>query len=93
MFIKVIRLVTRQYNNEKHYYLNEISLNTNHIAFITENSEMKSMLNEGKINLNLNNQAHFTDIKLSSGSVITVIGSASIIETKIAKSSKKILRG
>jgi len=92
MFIKVIRLIERWNNGDKNYYLNEISLNTDHIAFLTENYEMKSLLREGKFNLNLHPQADFTDIKLSSGKEITVVGNTSTIETKISKSSKKLLR-
>ena len=92
MFIKVIRLIERLNNGDKNYYLHEISLNTNHIAFLTENYEMKSLLSEGNININLHPQADFTDIKLSSGKKITVVGSASMIEAKIFNSGKKLLR-
>ena len=92
MFIKVIRLVERWTNNEKRYYLHEISLNTSHIAFLTENTQMKTLLNEGAINFNLHPQADFTDIKLSTGKEITVIGSTSMIESKIASTTKKLLR-
>tara|TARA_E500000318_G_C3463813_1_gene173742 strand:- start:284 stop:565 length:282 start_codon:yes stop_codon:yes gene_type:complete len=92
MFIKVIRLIERWNNGDKNYYLNEITLNADHIAFLTENYEMKSLLREGKFNLNIHPQADFTDIKLSSGKEITVVGNTSTIETKISKSSKKLLR-
>jgi hypothetical protein len=92
MFIKVVRLMERWHNGEKNYYPVEISLNTNHIAFLTENLQMKSLLKEGTINLSLHPQADFTDIKLSTGKQITVVGSTSMIESKIAKTSKKLLR-
>jgi len=93
MFIKVIRLIERWSNGEKNYYLHEVSLNTNHIAFLSENVEIKSILMEGKLNIDLNKKADFTDIKLSSGKEIIVVGSASVIESKIINSGKKILRG
>jgi hypothetical protein len=92
MFIKVVRLVERWSNGEKNYYLHEISLNTSHIAFLTENHQMKSLLKEGAINFNLHPQADFTDIKLSSGKEITVIGNTNVIESKILNSNKKLLR-
>ena len=91
-FIKVIRLVERWTNEERHYFLHEISLNTGHIAFLTENLQMKSLLREGAINFDLHPQADFTDIKLSTGKQITVVGSTSMIESKILKSNKQLLR-
>ena len=92
MFIKVVRLIERWTNTEKRFYLHEISLNTSHIAFLTENLEMKSLLKEGAINFDLHPQADFTDIKLTTGKEITVVGSTSMIESKITSSTKKLLR-
>jgi hypothetical protein len=91
-FIKVVRVMERWTDGDKKHYLHEISLNTNHITFLTENHEMKTMLKEGKIDFNLHPQADFTDIKLTSGKKITVIGNSSIIESKIMKTNKKLLR-
>ena len=92
MFIKVVRLIERWSGGEKNYYPIEISLNTSHITFLTENLQMKSILSEGDIDFNLHPQTTFTDIKLSTGKQITVIGSTSMIESKIANSTKKLLR-
>lgn len=93
MFVKVVKIQERLVGNEKFHYLVEITLNTNHITFLSENYEMKQMLSEGKIDLDLHNATSFTDIKLSTGKNITVVGNTRTIETKISKTTKKILRG
>ena len=68
MFIKVVKIQERRINDEKFHYLVEITLNTNHITFLSENYEMKKRLSEGKINLGLRNDTGFTTIKLSTAS-------------------------
>ena len=72
---------------------NEISVNASQISFMSENTDMKVMLEEGKLNLELNRDAHFTDLRLHNSNDITVIGSPSIIERKILKNKKTLLRG
>ena len=93
MFVKLYKVIERWSGTEKNYYLSEISLNTAHISYMTENVELTEILREGKMNLGLNENASFTKIKLTSSKEITVIGTPSLIESKIAKTSKKILRG
>jgi len=93
MFIKVVKIQERWLGDEKYHYLIEITLNTNHITFLSENHEMKNKLNEGKINLDLHSATGFTDIKLSNGKSITVVGDTSVVESKISRSTKTILRG
>jgi len=92
MFIKVVKVIERWISGEKGFYLAEISLNPNHITFLTENQHIKQSLKESKIGLSLHPDAEFTDIKLSSGKKITVIGNTSLIESKILKSNRKLLR-
>ena len=92
MFIKVIKVIERWISGEKGFYLTEISLNSNHITFLTENQQIKQSLKESKMGLSLHPDAEFTDIKLSSGKKITVVGTTSLIESKILKSNKKLLR-
>jgi hypothetical protein len=52
------------------------------------------MLSEGKLNIDLNIGAHFTDLKLNANQVVTVIGTPSMIETKIlSNTNKQLLKG
>ena len=92
MFIKVVKVFERWTNGERGFYLTEISLNSDHIAFLIENEQIKQSLKESKLGPSLHPSADFTDIKLSSGKKITVVGSRSLIESKILKSNRKILR-
>jgi hypothetical protein len=92
-FIKLFKVNKRITNNETQYYLTEISVNASQISFMSENTDLKSLLSEGKLNLNLNKGANFTDLRLHNANEITVIGSPSVIESKILTSNKKLLRG
>lgn len=94
MFIKLYKVNTRQTPNGEQYYLTEVTINVNKITFMSENFKMKSNLNEGKMNLDLNSDVDFTDLRLSGKEEITVIGNPSLIESKIQQSSNKtLLRG
>ena len=94
MFIRLIKLNERYNNGQVSHYLTEVSVNAQQILFITENYEYKKMLTEGKLNLDLNANADFTDIRLSKNQTITVVGTPSMIETKIlSNTNKQLLRG
>jgi hypothetical protein len=94
MFVRLIKVNERQSNGELSYYLSEVSINIMQITYISENHRYKRMLSEGKLNLDLNMGVHFTDLKLSANQVLTVIGSPSVIETKIlSTTNKQLLKG
>lgn len=91
MFIRLHRI--QQKNNM--YYLSEIVVNSNQITFLTENLEYKSALMEGKMEIGLNKGAEFTDVNINirgTSETITVIGGIQVIESKISKGTKKLLR-
>ena len=93
MFVKLHKINS---GHSGEYYLSEVRINSSHIVFITENSEMRALMKEGKINLSLNEMAHFSDILISSkngSSKITVVGDPEFIESKINTSRKQLLRG
>ncbi len=94
MFIKLYKVNKRPTTEGEEFYLTEVAVNVSQITFMTENLQMKTMLNEGKLNLDLNRNAKFTDLRLKMQKEITVIGSPSIIESKIIQSpTKTLLRG
>jgi len=93
MFIKLNRI---NKNLDDSYYLSEVRVNVSHILFISENKEMRTSLLEGRIMMDLNTMARFTDISLSGPAgrqTITVIGEPEVIESKIVSSNKQLLRG
>ena len=94
MFIKLVRINERATKDGIDFYLTEVSVNISQILYMSENSRLKRMLNEGKMNLNLHQGADFTDLQLNTKQTIVVVGSPSVIETKMLKSStKQLLRG
>ena len=78
------------------YRICSIYVNPKHIVFMSEESNMRKELVEGKINLGLDENIVFTKIKInesSSISEIIVVGDPELIESKINTSTKKLLRG
>tara|TARA_B100000963_G_scaffold176838_1_gene153813 strand:+ start:951 stop:1235 length:285 start_codon:yes stop_codon:yes gene_type:complete len=94
MFVRLIKLNERQRKGDIEYYLTEVSINIMQISYISENYQYKRMLSEGKLNLEINKGAQFTDLQLNTNQTITVIGTPSVIETKIlSNTNKQLLKG
>ena len=93
MFIKLNK-VNKGANDD--FYLSEVRVNVSHISFIAENQEVRNMLIEGKISMNLNKLARFSDVSITGPmgrQTITVVGEPEVIESKIISQNKQLLRG
>ena len=94
MFVKLLKINKK--NNSDDYYLSEVTVNTSQIVFMAENSDMQRLFKEGKANLDLHPEVCFTDLKLNSSSretqQMTVVGAPNIIESKILKKERILLR-
>ena len=94
MFIKLFSI---KKSSDGSYYLSEVRVNVSHISFITENQEYSKLLREGKMGLDLSPMVKFSNLSLnSSGSGLremVVVGEPEIIESKMLKSRKQLLRG
>jgi hypothetical protein len=78
------------------YRIASIYVNPKHIVFMSEESQMRQELVEGKIDLGLDKNITFTKIKINESanfSEIIVVGTPEMIESKINTSTKKLLRG
>ena len=78
------------------YRITSIYVNPKHIVFMSEESQMRQELVEGKIDLGLDKNITFTKIKINESanfSEIVVVGTPEMIENKINTSTKKLLRG
>jgi len=78
------------------YRITNIYVNPKHIVFMSEESQMRQELVEGKIDLGLDKNITFTKIKINESanfSEIIVVGTPEMIESKINTSTKKLLRG
>ena len=93
MFVKLNQINT---HIDGSYYLSEVRLNVSHITYITENHDFKTSLSEGKIDVGLHPSTTFTNITLSNSrgkESIVVVGGPDLIESKINRPYKQLLRG
>jgi len=91
--IKLTQIKKDSFNT---YRIASIYVNPKHIVFMSEESQMRQELVEGKINLGLDKNITFTKIKINESanfSEIVVVGTPEMIESKINTSTKKLLRG
>ena len=94
----LVELIQIKEDAKGQFVLNPIFINTQQIVYLSENRSMKRKLEEGKLNLGLNqNFTNFTDVRLNHNSYashITVIGDPGLIELKIFnKTQKQLLKG
>lgn len=94
----LVELIQIKEDTKGQFVLNPIFINTQQIVYLSENRSMKRKLEEGKLNLGLNqNFTNFTDVRLNHNSYashITVIGDPGLIELKIFnKTQKQLLKG
>jgi len=93
----MIKLVQIKKNSYGQYNLTQVYVNPSHIIFMKENSELRSLLKEGKIDLKLEKSLSFTKIKINENNStieINVVGTPESIEDKMFNNStKRILRG
>jgi hypothetical protein len=78
------------------YTLREVFVNPEHVVMIREERRLKEMNDRGVINENLNKSHRFSKITINrgqSGTDIVVIGAPDLIETKLQRSTKQLLRG
>ena len=93
----MIKLVQISKNADGRYSLSQVYVNPRHIIFMSENTNLKNLLSEGRIGLKLEKNLTFTKIKINENNdttEISVVGSPESIESKIFnKSKRRILRG
>tara|TARA_B100001094_G_C18116583_1_gene764356 strand:- start:701 stop:958 length:258 start_codon:yes stop_codon:yes gene_type:complete len=81
-FMKCIEIyVDRKKNHKSRYNLREVYINPNKILFVTEDKEIKSMLDDGIMD-DLSKDHEFTRVALDNGTTVSIVGS---IETVLRK--------
>jgi len=78
------------------YTLREVFINPEHVIMIREERRLKEMNERGVINENLNKNHRFSKLTINrgqSGTDIVVIGAPDLIETKLQRNTKQLLRG
>jgi len=94
----LVELIEVKTDSNGNYFLNNIYVNPAQIVFLTENRDMKQKLQEGKLNLGLNqNFTNFTNVRMNFHTYvaeIVVVGDPGLIETKIHnKTQRTLLKG
>lgn len=95
MLVELIQITETE--REK-YSLKTIYINPDQVVYLSENSQLKQRLQEGRMNLGLNqNFTNFTNVRMnyqSYASNIIVVGDPGLIEQKINNSKRKqLLKG
>ncbi len=73
--------VDRKKSHKSRYNLREVYINPNKILFVTEDKEIKSMLDDGIMD-DLSKDHEFTRVALDNGTTVSIVGS---IETVLRK--------
>jgi hypothetical protein len=94
----LVELVEIRETERGEYSLKSIYINPDQVVYLSENSKLKQRLQEGKINLGLNqNFTNFTNVRMnyqSYASNLIVVGDPGMIEQKINNSKRKqLLKG
>ena len=94
----LVELIQITETGKENYSLKTIYINPDQVVYLSENSQLKQRLQEGKLNLGLNqNFTNFTNVRMnyqSYASNIIVIGDPGLIEQKINNSKRKqLLKG
>ena len=94
MVTKLVEVVKvgNELRSNSEYTLREIFVNPDQVTMLRENGYMKRALSEGKLKPEgLDDRVSFTDVYLNTGGTIVVVGTPSVVETKLR--SKQLLKG
>ena len=94
----LVELIEIRETGTNKYSLKSIYINPDQVVYLSENSQLKQKLQEGKLNFGLNqNFTNFTNVRMnyqSYASSLIVVGDPGLIEEKINNSKRKqLLKG
>ena len=78
------------------YSLREIYINPEHVVALRSAADFEQKLNEGQLPSDLDNRQSFTRIYMNRGHAgldVVVVGNPSVVEEKIIKNTKQLLKG
>ena len=84
--VEVCELSTASKNSQQKFTLREVYVNPKHIVSLREDLKFKQKLTEGRLPEGLNEEQTFTRViidKGQSGLEIVVVGTPSVVETKM----------
>ena len=78
--------------SNRDYSLREVFINPDQVTMLRENNFMKNLLSEGKLPSEIDGRMEFTSVHLNTGVNLNIIGSPSVIESKL-RNNRQLLRG
>ena len=78
------------------FCLREIFVNPQHVVCLRSESEVKRLLESGNLPEGLDARQEFTKLHLNRGQVgmdVTVVGAPDIVEQKLSKAEKQVIKG
>lgn len=90
-FVEVVK-VGSDLNARSEYTLREVFINPDQVTMLRENNFMKNLLSEGKLPSEIDGRMEFTSVHLNTGVNLNIIGSPSVIESKL-RNNRQLLRG
>ena len=90
-FVEVVK-VGSDLNARSEYTLREVFVNPDQVTMLRENNFMKNLLSEGKLPSEIDGRMEFTSIHLNTGVNLNIIGSPSVVESKL-RNNRQLLRG
>tara|TARA_Y100001937_G_scaffold39930_1_gene56667 strand:+ start:507 stop:779 length:273 start_codon:yes stop_codon:yes gene_type:complete len=81
--------------NTRNYELREVFVNPRHVVMLREDYATRSAINEGKVIEGMDPRQQYTRVTVhngTTGSQFIVVGSPSVVETKL-KSGRQLLNG
>ena len=97
MLVKLTEICgTGAVSSGRKYSLREVFVNPEHVVMIREEHRLRELNERGIINENLNNNHRFSKLTINrgqSGTDIVVVGAPDLVETKLQRTAKQLLRG
>tara|TARA_R110002020_G_scaffold44324_1_gene127951 strand:- start:239 stop:535 length:297 start_codon:yes stop_codon:yes gene_type:complete len=98
MIVKLVEVFeNKKFTQEaKKYAMREVFVNPDHVVCLRSEPNYGKLLQEGILPEGLDNRQEFTRVHMSRGQLgldIIVIGAPSVIEDKLGRSEKQLLRG
>ena len=97
MVVKLMEVYEENAFGRKAYKLREVFINPDYVVCLRDEPYFQGLLREGRLPEGLDSRQEFTRVQLNrggqSGLDIVVVGNPQLVEDKIGKTKKKILKG
>tara|TARA_R100000008_G_C3553607_1_gene151893 strand:- start:221 stop:517 length:297 start_codon:yes stop_codon:yes gene_type:complete len=97
MVVKLVEIYEQHAFGRNSYKLREVFINPDYVVCLRDEPRFQALLEEGRLPEGIDGRQEFTRVQLNrggqSGLDIVVVGNPQLIENKIGRTKKKILKG